>query len=397
MPMKSISNNLLYKIIRYYIVNGNNTIYDLSKEIDLSIPTTSKLVAEMCEAGYLCEYGKLETSEGRRPYLYGLNADSSYFLGVDTTHDSLNIGLMNFRGDMVDLSLEVPFQDVDQPQAIDDLAKCVNDFLSKSQVDSNKIKSLNINISGRVNPISGYSYSWLNFSEEPLSKVFSDRLGFTTFIDNDSRAMTYGEFNSYGLNRVQNMVFVNLSWGLGMGIIMNGQLYTGKSGFAGELGHIHSFDNEILCRCGKKGCLETEASGQAFYREVMERLKNGEASSLQKIYKKSGEISLSQIIKASNQEDPLCAEVLEEIGNKLGEHLSGILNLFNPELLVIGGRFSQIGDRLLHHINTGIMKYSLNLVSQDTEVRLSKLKEKAGVVGACMLARRNALVKELLE
>jgi predicted NBD/HSP70 family sugar kinase len=392
-----ISNALFYnKIVRFFIHNGNSTNADLSKELMTSIPTTAKLVGEMCDMGFVDEFGKMETNEGRRPILYGLNPDSAYFVGIDTMQDSLNIALMDFRGDLVELSMNQPFDAGNTPEGIDSMAAAVHDFLSKVKVDIKKIKAINLNISGRVNSEKGYSYSWWNFSEAPLTDILTEKFGYTTFIDNDSRAMTYGEYMKGDINRVKNLIFVNLGWGLGMGIIIDGKLYLGKSGFSGELGHVHLFDNEILCRCGKKGCLETEASGQAFCRKISERLRNGEASLLQKYYKKDAKISLQQAIEATLREDVLCAEVVEQMGNLLGEQLAGIINIFNPEALVIGGLLSQIGDVLIHHVNTGIMKYSLNLVSQDTQVCLSRLREKAGVVGACMLARKNVLEHELL-
>ena len=174
----------------------------------------------------------------------------------------------------------------------------------------------------------------------------------------------------------------------GIGIIIDGKIYTGKSGFSGEFGHINVFDNEILCHCGKKGCLETEASGSAIYRILQERIKNGECSILSnRTNNQELPLTLDEIISAVNKEDLLCIEIVEEIGQKLGKQIAGLINIFNPELVIIGGTLSLTDDYIAQPIKTAIRKYSLNLVNQDSAITVSKLKDKAGVVGACMLAR----------
>lgn len=176
--------------------------------------------------------------------------------------------------------------------------------------------------------------------------------------------------------------------GLGIGIIIDGKVYTGKSGFSGEFGHINVFDNEILCHCGKKGCLETEASGSALYRILLERVRKGESSILSdRIDSQNCSLTLDEIIEAVNKEDLLCIEIVEEIGQKLGKQIAGLINILNPELVIIGGTLSLTEDYITQPIKTAIKKYSLNLVNQDTVITVSKLKDKAGVVGACMLAR----------
>ena len=186
----------------------------------------------------------------------------------------------------------------------------------------------------------------------------------------------------------KDIIFVNVSWGVGIGIIIDGKVYTGKSGFSGEFGHVNAYDNEIICHCGKKGCLETEASGSALHRILLERIKSGESSILStRISGEEDPITLAEIITAVNKEDLLCIEIVEEIGQKLGKQIAGLINIFNPELVIIGGTLSLTGDYITQPIKTAVRKYSLNLVNKDSAIITSKLKDKAGIVGACMLAR----------
>ncbi|MEL5894413.1 ROK family transcriptional regulator [Bacteroides sp. GD17] len=388
--IESGSKNALIKkrIITHYIYNGSSTITDLSKELDLSIPTVTKFISEMYEDGYINDYGKLETSGGRHPNLYGLNPESGYFIGVDIKKFAINIGIINFKGDMMELKMNIPYKFENTPEAMEELCRLISSFIKKTKLDTEKILNISINISGRVNPESGYSFSQFNFSEQPLAEVLTEKIGYPVCIDNDTRAMTYGEYLQGCVKGEKNVIFVNVSWGLGIGIIIDGKVYTGKSGFSGEFGHVNVFDNEILCHCGKKGCLETEASGSALHRILLERIKNGESSILSnRINIKEAPLTLDEIIAAVNKEDLLCIEIVEEIGQKLGKQIAGLINIFNPEMVIIGGTLSLTEDYIIQPIKTAVRKYSLNLVNKDSVIMTSKLKDKAGIVGACMLAR----------
>jgi glucokinase-like ROK family protein len=375
------------KIITHYIYNGSSTLTDLSKEMDLSVPTITKLIGEMCDDGYINDYGKLETSGGRHPSLYGLNPESGYFIGVDIKHFSINMGLINFKGEMVELKMDIPYQFENSKEGMEKLCILIQDFINSSEVDIEKILNINVNVSGRVNPESGFSFSQFNFEERPLADVLSEKIGYPVTIDNDTRAMTYGEYMQGCVKGERDIIFVNISWGLGIGIVIDGKIYKGKSGFSGEFGHVSTFDNEIICHCGKKGCLETEASGSALHRILLERIQGGENSILSGRINIEDPLTLDEIIAAVNREDVLCIEIVEEIGQKLGKQIAGLINIFNPELVIIGGTLSLTGDYITQPIKTAVRKYSLNLVNKDSAITTSKLKDKAGIIGACMLAR----------
>ena len=385
---KGSKNSLIKKrIITHYIQNGCSTITELSKELDLSVPTVTKFIDEMCGNGYLNVYGKLETNGGRHPNLYGLNPESGYFIGVDIKHSSLHIGVVNFRGDLIDKKLDVPFKNANTKESLDALAGIIQKFIKTLSINSEKILNININISGRLNRASGYSYSILNFEERPLAEVLREKLGYNVTIENDTRAMTYGEYLQGHVHGEKNIIFVNVSWGLGIGIIVDGRIYTGKSGFAGEFGHVVSYDNEVLCHCGKKGCLETEASGSALIRKLMEREANGEISLLSSRIREKNALTLKDVIAATEKDDVMCIDLIEDIGNNLGKHIAGLINILNPELVIIGGALSLTGDYILQPIKTAVRKYSLNLVNRDTTIVISKLGDNAGLIGSCLISR----------
>ena len=383
------SASLKKDIICYYINNGDNTLADLGKELDLSVPTVTKMVGELIDDGIVMDFGKIETPGGRRPNIYGLNQNSGYFIGVDICHSHVNIGITDFKGELISDELSIPFIESQPQERFQRLCEIITQFIHNSKVPKHKILSMGINISGRVNTLTGHSYSSFYFDERPLTEMFENELNINVSIDNDSRAMTYGEYIKGCVNGEKNVLYVNVSWGLGLGIIVGGQLYYGKSGFSGEFGHIPAFGNEILCHCGKKGCLETEASGLALHRKFLEKLHSGHSSLLtqKRGYNPNAPISLNDIIEVALQEDMLAIELIEEIGNSLGKHIAGLINLFNPELVVIGGTLAYAGDYLMLPLRSAIRKYSLNLVSKDSTIKVSKLGEKAGLLGASLLAR----------
>lgn len=379
------------EIIAYCIRQGGATIQQLAKHLSLSSPTVIKFVGELEAAGCILRKGKLETQGGRYPFLYGVHPEAGYFIGVDVQHNKLNMGIMDLSGEIVFTECDVPFALQDKSETINRLADVVRAFLQKKKVPEHNILNVNINLPGRINPATGRSYTFfVDLQEEKtLAELLQNALKLPVTIDNDTRGMTYGEYTQ-GVTHdqdIKNLLYLNLSWGLGLGIIVDGKVYTGKSGFCGELGHITFYDNQILCHCGKKGCIQTEIGGVALHRKVLERIKAGEASLLSGKVSKNEEITLEDIIDAIKKEDMLCYGVLEEVGREIGFHLAALINLFNPDVIVLGGSMAAIGDALRLPVEMAIRRMTLNVVSQDTRLVLADLGKNSGMIGACMMAR----------
>lgn len=387
---RSRSSAIRMQIVDCLLRRGSLPIPDVAKELKYSVPTVTKYVAEMCGAGLLRDFGKVETREGRHPNAYGLHAEACYFVGVDIKWFSFHIGLMDFAGELVEVSEDASFRFENTPEKLDEVCRRIGEFIAGCGVDARKILHVNVNISGRVNPYTGSSYSIFNFEERPLAEVISARIGCRVSIDNDTRAMTYGEYCGRKRPEGRNMIFVNAGWGIGIGLIIDGELYCGKSGYAGEFGHMSVYNNEIMCHCGKKGCLETEASGAALHRKLLQHVAAGEGSVLSCDVLEGREVTLPDIVGALGREDMLCIELIEGVGREMGKQLANLINIFNPEQVVIGGTLAGAGDYLMQPIQTAVRKYSLNLVSGDTRILFSTLRDRAGVVGACLLARRRA-------
>jgi glucokinase-like ROK family protein len=379
-------------IINYLDVTGNVTIAELAKELNISAPKITNLIAELMEDGLIKDYGKVDSTGGRRASLYGLVADSCFFIGVDIKSYYINIGLLDFKKNLVTIKEKIPYQLENSPEAYQHLIKIIKSFIEEAPVEKQKILGMGVNLSGRVNHTTGYSYSFFHFHEEPLSQTIEQEIGIRTFLENDSKAMAYGEFCSGVVSNEKNVLFVNMDYGVGLGILIDGKVYYGKSGFSGEFGHIPFFSNEIICHCGKKGCLETEASGVALIRKFKEKIEEGSTSSLLKKGKPGEAIRVIDIVEAAKAEDVLSIELIAEIGEKIGKGLAVLINIFNPELVILGGTLAYTGDYIRLPVKSALNKYSLNLVSSDTQLVISKLGEKAGVMGGCLMARNRSLM-----
>lgn len=379
------------RLMQLLIMTDSASIADMAKELDISIPTVTKFVSELIDRQFLIDLGKQNTNGGRKPNIYGLNPKSGYFVGVGIQRKKIQLATIDFRGKMVSEPVEVPYNLEDTTEALDALSLIIKDYIAGLDIPRQKILQIGVNIAGRVNSEKGYSYSYFYFNQRPLARVLEERLGIPVYLENDSRSMIYGEYMMGAVKDEKNILFLNLNWGLGAGIIIGGKIYYGKSGFSGEIGHICAVDNEVICNCGKKGCLETEASGYAVERILKERLEQGSTTIMADMLREHGEFLLSDFVEAVLKEDVLAIEMVEHIGYVLGRWTAGFINVLNPELVIIGGSLSATQEYLRLPMQSAVRKYSLNLVNQDTKLVVSQLGEKGGLMGACLLSRSHML------
>lgn len=379
-------------LLNLLIEHGGQTIAELSSSLGVSVPYTTKTLNELIEDGLIEVTGKKDNYSKRAPKIYDLIATSGYFLGIDTGKQSLTFGICDFCGNMVAEPELIHFDYQDTPECFDRFINLINEYIQRSGIARSQIKKACMSIGGRVNPEIGCAYNYFTCTEMPLAEALTERLDLPFCIDNDTRCMTYGEYLKGVCKGLKNIIFVNVSWGIGIGIIFNGKLYLGKSGFSGEIGHMHIYNNDIICHCGKTGCMETETSGSALLRKMKEALENGGTSVLSdKVKNQHQELTLQDILDAIKKEDVLSIETLQKVAVELGTNLAGIINIFNPEMLVIGGDLSVTGAYLTQPICMGIKKFSLNMVNEDSQVAASTLKEHAGLIGACLMARSKYL------
>lgn len=392
--LKGIShkNNIIKRnIIAYMAVNGQCTLAELTKELHISIPTITKLVSELVAEKIVTDNGKVETPGGRRPNIFGLANSAIYFAGVDVCRDMIRFVITDLKNNIIVSHEERDFELVDTEASLEKICSGVENFINNCGVDQNKILGMGVCMAGRINPNTGRSYKYFTSSERSIRDIIEGRTNIRVLLENDTRARCYAEYFSGNIRDENNIVYLHLGRGVAIGIVMDGKLYYGKSGFAGEFGHTPFFDNEIICACGKKGCLETEVSGIAIENKIANLIRDGVNTILREKFDRGETIHIDDIIAAAKNDDTLSIELIEEAGEKIGKSIAFLINIFNPELVIIGGNLSRAGDYIMLPLKSATNKFSLNLVYKDTKFRLSQMGDSAGALGAAMLIRNKII------
>jgi len=205
------------QIINILITNGNRTIIDLSGLTYFSVPTVTKAVNELLNDNIILDLGKIDTNGGRRPNLYGINSKSGFFLGIEVNRKSLSIGLQDLKNEFVKIDEHVPFELSETQGSLDELCFRINEFIEASGIDKSNIIGACVNLSGRINSVKGYSYNYFYIEEDSLSHTISTKIGINTYLENDTRAMAFGEYNCGVIDKEKNVSVENTTCSIGSG------------------------------------------------------------------------------------------------------------------------------------------------------------------------------------
>lgn len=395
---KNIKNQILKKylhekkIINILYKGGPKSNKQISNYINLSPPTITRLLNNLISEGLVKDFGMGDSDGGRKPNIYGINPDSRYILGIDIGRNIRRFALLNFHNEFVTELVCLPGKLENDPETVNHVYHQSLKIIKEAGIDYNKIMGIGIVMPGLINTRTGRSYSYLNYTDKPVSQLFEEKFKLPVFTENDSNLMALGE-HAFGLAKgKENVLCLTLVSGVGMGLILNGKLYSGKSGFAGEFGHIIIEENGLLCKCGKKGCLETLASEEALVRMAKEGLEKGCTSIITDIAdNKLANITPEVILKAAGKEDHFAIEILSKVGHYLGKGIATLIHLYNPEMIIIGGKMAKAGQYLTDSIKQTLNIRTISQIREDTKIVTSELGEKASVLGATSLAMQRIL------
>lgn len=383
---------LTTQIINIIYKEGLKTIAELCEATHNSIPSITHIMNEQTDAGLVKSFGIGESKGGRKPVLFGLNENAGYVISIEVSRKYTRIAIFNLHNQQIGETHEIK-QGLENTEDIFNIIKDLsNQLIAEHKVDEKRILGYGITVPGLIDIKKGMSLSYLQFGNQPIQKLFHDIFKKPVFIEHDTRAMAWGEA-WFGLAKnKENVLFINIGSGIGLGIIINGQLYHGNSGLCGEFGHLQMNPDGDLCYCGKIGCLETIASGAAMVKKSQEKIRNGKSTILTKIVNNNIEaITLKNIIDAANNGDLFAIELIEEAGEYLAKAMSILIHLFNPEAIIIGGEISDAGNLITDPIQQKLNKYAMQRLKQDTSILLSELKEKAGLMGTLPIVVSNTI------
>jgi predicted NBD/HSP70 family sugar kinase len=238
---------------------------------------------------------------------------------------------------------------------------------------------MGVGITGRMNKFTGESYTYFTFLNTSLREHLTNMLGMPVFIDNDTRCYGLIENTLGRAKNKQNAIIINLSRGFGSSLIVNNTLVTGGMGFAGEIGHMQFGESDKMCICGKTGCIGNEIGGFALEERFKAAIENGENSLLGKQVKN---IRYDDILDIALKGDALSIRLLQEMGHQLGKALGNLINLLNPEIIIIGGKFAKAEVIIGNSIRSGMMSTALVNSLRFCELVFSELGETSGIKGA---------------
>ncbi|NWJ52392.1 MAG: ROK family protein [Bacteroidetes bacterium] len=368
------------------------TIPEIANVVRISLPTAIKLTNELIDSKWVIEEGKKETESGRRPTLYTLNKELICAVGVEILLKSIQVTILKIGFDVIISEQDKTFVLENTQECLDKVIAFIAGAISKSGRSKDQIMGIGIGITGRVNTNTGESITYFNFLDKPLANYVEEQLLLPTVIDNDTRVQGIAE-NVLGKGKnTQNTLIINMSRGLGMSILLDKKIVRGEMGFAGEFGHMHFGQENRHCMCGKQGCLGTEVSGYALEEDLKNALAKGETS-INFSNDSIEPIRYDAILNAAINGDALAINLIQNQGEKLGSALGNIINLLNPSLIVIGGKFARVKDIFTDPVKMGLKKTALMNAANVCKIVSSELTEQAGPQGAaCLVFGRNEMI-----
>lgn len=328
----------------------------------LTRTTVSDVVNGLLAEGLVEEVGRGESLGGKSPILLSIVADSRYLIGLNLAQDRFIGAVVNLRGEIKEI-VEAPVHDDNREKALQ-LVYQILDQLTRKKLKP--IVGIGVGTPGLVNTLEGLVVNAVNleWQDLPLGQLLEKKYKLPALVLNDSQAAAIGEF-VYGGDHApdENLIVVNVIHGIGAGILINGRLFQGDGGGAGEIGHVVVQENGEPCRCGQHGCLETIASARA----VVQQMKMG---------------SLEEVLLAFRDGNPKAKTVVEKAGFYLGMSLSNLIGTLNIQKIVLTGDMTRFGDAWLNAVRSTMQTGAFSRMTEGTKLEVGKLDYRACILGA---------------
>lgn len=389
--VKFINKHAILDLIRF--TSGGISRVELAQRLSLTRAAITPIVNDLLNTGLIQETESRTATSGRPPILLSINAGRGIVAGIDMGASHLTILITNFSAQVL-TEKEIPFDIAKGPvhciQEADLLLQSLLDGLGQNLED---LAAIGMGVPGPTIAKAGMVISppimpgWDRF---PIRDTCEKTWGCPVSLNNDAELGVLGEW-AYGAGRgEENLAYIKVGTGIGAGLFIDGQIYRGASGSAGEIGHMTVDENGPLCTCGNRGCLEAIAGGKAIAakaREAVARNKQTELANIQP----TESITAVEVANAASRGDLVAQEILAEAGEQLGIAITSLVNLFNPGVVVVGGGVAQTGDLFLEPIRKMVLKRSLPAAAQAVRITSALLGKRSSCMGAVVQALSIAL------
>ncbi len=379
------------KLIDLVRKNGECSRGDLVAYTDYSRTKIASCLESLIDKKIIVANNVTEYSGGRRSKTFRLNEKLGLVAGLDIGATSIDLGIADFTGRLLAREAE-PASVRDGPiKILGRACSMLEKKLKENSLSPEKLHGIGIGVPGPVDFSAGTVVSpplMPGWDCYPIIQTVQQWFpSANVVVDNDVNVMALGELSLGAARGVDNLIFVKIGTGIGAGIICEGRIYRGSSGCAGDIGHICVDKSGSLCHCGNRGCLETAAGGPAIAERSLQAAKAGKSPILLEHYEKNGHFLRAEDVgDAAREGDALATEVIRESGQLVGEVLAALVNFYNPDMIVIAGGVSSLGNLLLSSIRQAVFSRSLPLATRNLEIVFSGIGSDAGIFGAVNLA-----------
>ncbi|MFD1768594.1 ROK family transcriptional regulator [Sphingobacterium suaedae] len=386
--------NLKSSILKSLYFSHAQSIAEISERIGKSIPLVTRNVNELLEDHLIKESGRRASTGGRRAMDYMLNVDAhGVLVAVAVDQHALRATAYNMANEPVVAAHHVSIDLQDDQTAYQKIEETIAEIIT--QLAGTDVLGIGITIPGFVD-----SKTFINNSFDASSPLYAlrdaiaKRFNIPTYIENDSSAIAIAEKHFGSAQDTSDALVINLNWGVGLGMIIQNKLFRGHSGFAGEFSHIPLADESRLCSCGKKGCLEVEASLLCAFEDIQGALASGERSSLEYAFQESNDVAFPLLLAAYEKGDQLTIRALKKIGHMLGKGVATLIHIMNPERIVVSGRGAAFGDVLLPQILSSIQEYCIPRLAKQTSIQISAVQDVQLLASCCIAIQQMHWVKK---
>jgi predicted NBD/HSP70 family sugar kinase len=374
---------------------------ELAHETGLTAQTISNIVRRLLDEGLVVETGKKSSARGGKPKVnLEINPDAGYALGAQIDRDEIALVLLNLGGQPLRRVRHAMPAGQAPEEVVRLLAKSAKELIQEAGGVDRKMLGLGVASPGPLDPENGVLYEppgFKNWEEVPIKQMLQERTGYPVLVDNDAMAAAVGERWVGKARGTDNYAFVYNGWGLGAGLFLEGHVYRGATGTAGEFGHTSLDPNGPECECGNRGCLIRYCSPREIISAVERRLRAGESSSLRYSWlKKPGQLDLATIRAAAIAGDRVAAEELAASGRMLGRAIVGMVNLLDLQMVVLGGKALGEAAYIYRREVEEALRKILYPERREVRVELSCAGEDSGAVGAASVVLHAAYSPRLM-
>jgi glucokinase-like ROK family protein len=389
--IKNLNKHAVLDLIRF--TPGGVSRAELAQRMELSRAAMTAIVNDLLGSDVIHETESRSAQSGRPPIILEINADRGRVIGIDMGASHLSIILTDFGARVID-EIEIPFRVADGPDVCINQANILmEDLLKKNQLTLENISALGIGVPGPIASDAGTVFAppimpgWDGY---PIQARLEEKWGIPVSLNNDAELGALGEW-AYGIGRAENyLAYIKVGSGVGSGLLLNGQIYRGATGSAGEIGHLTIEENGPLCDCGNFGCLEALAGGKAIARQGQEAIQKGQRTLLSSMGPAES-ITARDVASAARRGDLVSQKIIANAGRYLGIAIAGLVNLFNPRTIIVGGGVAQIGDLLLQPIRDTVSRRSLRASARTVKINTAVLRRRSSGMGAIVQALSIAL------